>query len=104
MTDNAADAGNVSLQKKRERNRVLAAIEDIRVVLATESGRNVLKAILEDSAMFDNSITVDHGTLAFREGRRYVGLRLLAIMSKAEPATVARMITESAVKKTGEGT
>lgn len=76
---------------------------DLRAVLATPEGRRVLWSIIEGrSGMSRRSYVVgDALATAYHEGRRSVGLDLMAAAQKAAPANYVHMVTEALVLQRG---
>ena len=60
-------------------------IEDLRSVLKTSAGRNVLWQVLEQANVFGISYTGESNSTFFNEGMRNIGNRLLAHIQQANP-------------------
>jgi hypothetical protein len=71
----------------------LADIAELRSVLSTRRGRNLIFRMLERTGVFRLSYTGDENTF-FREGERNVGLWLLNLVMEAGPAHFTAMMQE----------
>lgn len=67
-----------------EAARASQRVDDIRTVASTPQGRRFLMWLVEDEALL-TSVTSDttHGTLAYREGQRSVGIAVLRAVQSA---------------------
>lgn len=93
-TFNAADETQVKERSKKElrgRDRELA---DIRAVLSTHHGRRFFWRYLAECGVFRTSFT-GNSTTFFNEGKRDIGLRLMADLMEAAPEQYMVMQKES---------
>lgn len=94
---NAADKRQVKKAGQRARLERKRELDDLRAVLATPEGRRLLWRHLAEAGVFRLSFA--HGeadTTAFNEGRRSVGLALMADIHALEPSYYLTMATEAA--------
>lgn len=83
MTFVASDERSVKNRKRRERRAKERAQADIRFVMSSKEGRRVMWRLLCDCGVFNTSFTIPNGlTLAFNEGNRNAGLRLLTMLQE----------------------
>lgn len=79
-----------------ERNRKRAAYrEAFREVMAARSGRRVVWDLLSQAGVFHSSFGATDAQTNFNEGRRSLGLRLLADVNEFCPELYARMQAET---------
>ena len=72
--------------------------EDLRSVLQTSAGRNVLWQMLEQANVFGMSYTGDVNSTFFNEGARSMGNRLLIQIQQADAASFIKMQQEHLAK------
>ena len=72
--------------------------EDLRSVLQTGAGRNVLWQMLEQANVFGMSYTGDVNSTFFNEGARSMGNRLLIQIQQADAASFIKMQQEHLAK------
>lgn len=65
------------------------------LLLATRPGRRYIWGLLESCGIFRTSYSTDPNGMAFAEGRRDVGLRVLADVNAASPEQYLVMLRES---------
>jgi|DEB19_MinimDraft_3_1074340.scaffolds.fasta_scaffold25158_2 hypothetical protein len=95
------DAGDVeAVQSARRRAKVARDSElgELRVLLGTEGGRNVLWRVLSRCGIYAPSHTGD-GETAWREGKRAIGLWLLAEIQAADRRGYLTMMDEALTKE-----
>lgn len=73
----------------------LKAEHDFKTVLATVEGRRFVQRILETCAVYQSTFDSDVATMAYREGRRSIGLWVNEMFYSC-PETYIQMITEKA--------
>ena len=69
-------------------------IEDLKNILQTKAGRNVLWQIMEQANVFGLSYTGDAKSTFFNEGARSAGNRLLVQIQQASPESFLLMQKE----------
>ena len=79
------------LEYKRRRDR---EIDDLREVLKRPSGRRFAYKVLSECGVFKASFSQNSLTIAFNEGKRDIGLALLADLNEAEPMAYTQMLQE----------
>lgn len=83
----------VDQRKEAERLRK-RHISDVRKVLGTVEGRRIYWDLLKETGVFRNSFSANANQTAFNEGRRDVGLAILADVNKADSDAYPRMQRE----------
>lgn len=100
--DNTIDTSSVEQVKKRKSKAQLHQEQDrndLEVVLSTVGGRNVLWKVLTSCGIYKSSYDGDPTATVFREGRRAVGLELLATILTTSPQAYADMSLEATKRK-----
>jgi len=101
LVGNAADAAQVGWAerwKENERETLLACLKD---VMSTGAGRLVI-AELVALAGVNSSVYVEHAnSLYFNEGRRNLGLEVLALVEEASPNDLDLMEQEARARRRG---
>jgi len=91
---NAADAEQVQAAGRKERFRNKQELEDVRTILELPAGRRFVWRYLEKAGIFETSFTGNNTTF-FNEGRRDIGLKLLADVMQAKPEAYVQMAQEA---------
>lgn len=76
-------------QRLRERE-----ISDVKKMLAFPEGRRTLWNLLSECGIFHSSFAESHCTMAYLEGRRSIGLKLLVDIQAARPEALQQMQRE----------
>lgn len=95
VVSNAADEGQVkeaAVKVKRGRNQ---EIQDIAFILGDKRGRRFYWRYLSSCGVYKSSADNSGSWTYFNEGRRNVGLSLMADMDEAAPEAYALMLKES---------
>lgn len=87
---NAGDETSVQKRKTKAQLKKEKETEDLRKVLSTREGVNVIWKILEKCALFDISFT-GNSTTFFKEGRRSIGHEILADINQVDKRAFALM-------------
>ena len=95
MVRSASDVAQVQNAKVDEKVRRTNELSDLREVLATRAGRNVLWRLMSQCGLFE-SITVQSSEIYVRSGRRDVGLFLIAEITQADQQAYLLMQREAA--------
>lgn len=74
---------------------------NLKEVLSTSAGRNVLWHILDNAGIYASSFTGNSQTF-FNEGRRNLGLYILSLMEDADPTCYPRMVLDNVKKLQSE--
>ncbi len=91
-----------------DRNKVLAIHEQRRqqellAIVSTYEGRAVLHRILALTGLYSTSFAEEQThVMAFREGKRDIGLRIMSMLQSAEPSAFAKMQQEAALRNAAE--
>lgn len=96
-TFDASDLEQVDSKKDVASRRDKAFKDVVASILSTPSGRAWLWSVFQSCHMFQTSFSGDALRLAFAEGERNVGLRLLAQVMSANPDAWTLMMKESKV-------
>lgn len=91
---NAADEAQVAESGKKELRGRERHLDDIKVVLSTKSGRRFYWKTLSDCGVFRTSFT-GNSTTFFNEGKREIGLMLLADLMEADADKYLLMTQEA---------
>ncbi len=89
------DSRHVTIASEIERNRREQQITDLKKILATIEGRRFFWRYLSLAGVFHSSFTGNNTTF-FNEGKREIGLKLLADLNEAVPQAFVLMQTEEA--------
>ena len=74
--------------------RVVIEKNDIQWLMSHESGRRIVNTLLEHCGIWRSSIGFNNDATNFNEGRRDVGLRLIALIEQHTPDGFARLLIE----------
>lgn len=96
MRYDPTDPDAVASEERLAAARLKREQDDLRAVLSTPEGRRWLWRVLEATAAFRASYDPDNPIrMGFSEGRRSVGLWLLAELQHAAPEAFASLIAET---------
>lgn len=82
-------------ERKRDAERRQREQEELRQVLDTRAGRGVVWRLLEHCGVFQSSYHDSPQRMAYLEGQRAVGLKLLADVHATEPMAHMKMAEEA---------
>lgn len=89
------DAEQLELKTKTAAdNKRKQADEDLRFVLSSGQGRRVLYDIISGCGIYHSSFSTDALQMAFKEGRRNEGLKLITKIDAVSPGAYSKMIEE----------
>jgi hypothetical protein len=91
---NAAIEEQVKKGAREEKSKAAQEIEDIKVVLSTRAGRRFIWRHLTNAGIFQTTFTGNSATF-FNEGRRDIGLKILAEVNAASPESYLQMMKEA---------
>lgn len=91
---NAADADQVKGRRKQEKLTQVQHDNDTRAVMSTREGRRYVWGLLGDAGVYRTSFT-GNATTYFNEGKRDIGLRVLADITRACPEQYLVMQSEA---------
>jgi hypothetical protein len=93
-TDLRAQEADAEAQATREAQKRKQEIEDFKWLVAHKQGRRILWRLLSMSGVFRTSMTGNSNTF-FNEGRRDIGLQLLAEVNEHSLDAYVLMLKES---------
>lgn len=84
-------------QATTRENRIIAATRDndLRIIMSQAFGRRFVYRILEDAATMRTSWNPNFGQMAFAEGRKQVGYRLIEEIQRVCPEDYLTMMREA---------
>lgn len=91
-----ADPRQVKRARRRETRLRRQREQDLRGICSTVSGRRWLWTLLGDAGLFMTSFDRDALGMAFKEGQRSLGLRVLAELNDLNPELYHTMALEAA--------
>lgn len=94
---NAADKSQVKKAGARDRERELQEIEDVKSLLDTPLGRRFYWRYLGNCGVFETSFTGSSATF-YKEGKRAIGLMLMADINEHMPDAYVLMIKENQIQ------
>jgi len=94
-TDIRAQERDRMLAEQRRRAQEKAEADDVRWLMGTKRGRRIIWRLLERAGVFRVSFHTNSMTMAFNEGMRNEGLRLMALINADCPDLYLQMVRES---------
>lgn len=82
-------------RSKAVRNAAATRLEDVRWLMSSARGRRIVWHDLEEAGVFRTSFNTNSMTMAFAEGQRNAGLKLLAEVMGAAPEQYQQMVKEA---------
>lgn len=95
LVDNASDRDQVQFARRRIRDLEKKRLEIVRRLMNTDDGAALFLEQLTDAGVFLSSMADSHAEMAFNEGRRNEGLRLLAELFAADAPRAAAIFTQA---------
>ena len=92
-TGTASDPAQVKEAAQKVKYGREQELNDVKAILATKEGLRFMWRYLTECGIFKTSMTGSSQTF-FLEGRRDIGLRLLADVNEADPEAYFRMLSE----------
>lgn len=93
-------------EEKRTRDKLDADTEasDLVAQMSDQRGRRFVWRILEQAGVFRTSFNTNSMTMAFNEGQRNIGLRLLGLIHEHCPLSYQTMVEEQKIapRRSGE--
>lgn len=86
----AGDEVSVGKRKTKAQLKKEQEVEELKQVLSTKAGMNVIWRILAKTGPFEGSFT-GNSTTFFKEGRRSIGLEIITEINEASPRAFALM-------------
>lgn len=99
LVGNAADPEQVKRAGQKEREARAWELTDLRQVLSTPQGRRFVWKYLCLCGVFRSSVDHDPNMVYFHEGRREIGLALMADVVEADPAAYQLMADEARLEE-----
>ena len=90
------DAATVTAQRRKARLAARARDDALAGMMSIREGRAWVHDLLATSHVFESSFSNNPGLMAFREGERNVGLRVLAQVMRLAPDRYVDMMKENA--------
>lgn len=95
MVKNAADEEQVKTAERQERYDRKKELADMRLILETDHGRRFVWRYLEACHVFGSVFNNSGSVTYFNEGRRDVGLKLMADVTEANDEALIVMMREA---------
>jgi hypothetical protein len=95
LVKNAADREQVKEAGSKKQLQKKQKQADLKFVLETAQGKRFLWGLLKKCGIFETSYDSNPHTVYFKEGRRNLGLELIAEINDASPEALEAMMTES---------
>ena len=73
----------------------LREVEDVKWLMSSKRGRRIVYRLLQQAGVFRSSFNTNAMQMAFNEGNRNQGLKLLADVTEQSPERYAEMIDEA---------
>lgn len=97
---NAANKGHVKNQEHRQRRQETVESKDLQTLLRTPEFRRFAWRYLGECRVYKQTFDHSGSVTAFNEGKRSVGLKILAEITAADPDSYLQMMKEN--KEEGE--
>lgn len=94
MVQNAANPEEIKKRSKQDKLNDTQEKLDLEWILSTPQGRRFIWKFLTTAGIFQSSFT-GNSTTFFNEGKRDIGLKLLAEVTEANPDAYTLMMKES---------
>src|SRR3990167_2660998 len=91
----AADPGQVKKAGERAKQLRQTELRDLLHVLTDRDGRRFIWRQLAMAGVFQTSFNQNNSLMSFNEGKRQIGLALLADLMEADPSAYMTMATEA---------
>jgi len=98
-TDTASQEREAVLEEQKAREIRRREVGDLTWLMANAQGRRIVWRLLQRAGVYMSSFNHSGSVMAFNEGRRDMGLFLLAETSDASPNGLLKMITENQGQK-----
>jgi hypothetical protein len=84
-----AEAEEVGARERRRKE-----LEDLRWLLGHPQGRRIVVRLLDEAGVYRSSFNHSGSVMAFNEGKRHVGLFLIAELTEASPDGFMKVLKE----------
>jgi hypothetical protein len=91
----AGDPQQVRERRRQGREREREEGSAVQALLSSREGRDWMYALLEQCHTFHSSFSTDPLQMAFNEGERNIGIKLMAVIMRACPHRYNEMIQEA---------
>ena len=91
---NASDSKQVEKGAKSEKTKRQFEVDQVKFILSTQQGRAYIWRHMSAAGIFESCFTGNSATF-FNEGRREVGLKMLAEVNEASPDSYVQMMKEA---------
>jgi hypothetical protein len=98
-TYNAGDEGQVARAQQKQKTREILKRSALRKIMSDAEGRIWMWDLLTMSGLYHSSFSTDALAMAFTEGHRNIGLRIMAEINRISPELYARMVAENQPKE-----
>src|SRR5580765_3347308 len=98
---NAANPSHIKGRKNQEKRELIKNEDAFRYVMGDVRGRNFVWHLLSSTGLYDDSFTGNSSTF-YNEGKRAIGLRLIADLENVCPQEFIAMWHEHLVKQSAE--
>lgn len=95
LVGNAGDEQQVRRGKETERARQERELNDLRAVLRMPEGRRFIWRLLDEANVFASAFSENPAVMAFLEGRRDFGTRLIALVNDANDNALIELMLEA---------
>ena len=104
LIGNAGDPEQVRKGKDKVKFLQDRSRADVQFLLSTAQGRRFIWRYLEECGVYRSSVkgVFNPSEVFFYEGRREIGLKILADVHNADPEAYTRMINEAKTEEKGE--
>lgn len=82
-------------EAEARRLELLVEVDDLKWLMGEKQGRRIVWRLLSEAGVYRSSFSVDAAVMAFREGERNRGLKLLTEITEHCPDQLNRMTLES---------
>lgn len=103
IVKNAADEKQVKEANRKILSARRSELNEVRALLATAEGRKFLWRLLERCGVYKSSYDQSGSRVYFNEGRREVGLWVLAEIIEAEPEAYVSLMKEAKGREANGG-
>ena len=95
LVKNATDEGQIKNAQIKEKLASEKKLNDLRFLLSTEQGRRFIWDLLSNCGIYKESADASGSWTYYKEGRRSIGLSVLAQVVEADPDSYLKMMKES---------
>ena len=95
MDENTPESINASQRQKAIKRKAREEAEDFKWLLSSRRGRRIVWRQLERTGVFRSSFNNNSMAMAFAEGQRNYGLKVLAQVHAHKPEAYALMVSEN---------